>query len=608
MGSSEAVTKLQDGSLLIVGSHSGKLGAIGKVDARGELQWLRALAPETIRPASLLDVTTLPDGDALALGYLTTSIGGVAQSEITLTRFGPEGEIRWSKKISRGRFFSQDGQTMFVRAPNRLQFDAEGNIYFSTYLSGGGSNWRSHLVKLSPDGELIYSRAYGANGQSAGQGRILVLGSGAVWLFNENVLSRDGSSLVALSISADGRPEKAAQLPGQAFDVSGVAIAGGDFFITGATERCGEERRFTYLTKTSSDLVFGNGDCPTEALTFTAGEVPVEILPSNYETESVPIEAHAAPTLGPMSLDVSAASCYFQDVDTVLTVCGGQPVRYMPFIPARAQVQWSDDNSRQAERSFQRPGSYVLAVTTECATFEHRLEVRQPAVPSPLLDTLPQCTPGEPVILTVPLNPNETLSWEDGDTLSLRTVVELGTYRYSIATKCDTTVGSFTVIPESPVAVADSSIQVSLCAGDSIRFAADSIPGFTAEWSDGYPSPERWLAAAGTYNLQYTDGCREAVTIIDINTENCCSVYLPSAFSPNGDRVNDVYFPSFAGDDCNGVQELTMEVYDRWGGLTYEGAEAWTGADAATGYYLVVIRYLNEGIPLRHSAEVLLVR
>ncbi|HPF66431.1 MAG TPA: gliding motility-associated C-terminal domain-containing protein [Flavobacteriales bacterium] len=54
--------------------------------------------------------------------------------------------------------------------------------------------------------------------------------------------------------------------------------------------------------------------------------------------------------------------------------------------------------------------------------------------------------------------------------------------------------------------------------------------------------------------------------------------FIPNAFTPDGDGVNDVFFPVLAGNDL-GVHELL--IYDRWGGLVFETNdpfEGWNGS------------------------------
>jgi gliding motility-associated-like protein len=71
----------------------------------------------------------------------------------------------------------------------------------------------------------------------------------------------------------------------------------------------------------------------------------------------------------------------------------------------------------------------------------------------------------------------------------------------------------------------------------------------------------------GTYKLTVIDetGCR-ADTIANI-IQGHCPVYIPNAFSPNGDGINDIFrvYPhsDFLGKFTN------FQIYDRWGSLMF---------------------------------------
>ncbi|HHJ49897.1 MAG TPA: gliding motility-associated C-terminal domain-containing protein, partial [Phaeodactylibacter sp.] len=95
----------------------------------------------------------------------------------------------------------------------------------------------------------------------------------------------------------------------------------------------------------------------------------------------------------------------------------------------------------------------------------------------------------------------------------------------------------------------------------------------------------------------------------ELSLSDCRSrIYLPTAFSPNGDGLNDQFLPQ--GKDYEGIE---LQVYDRWGGLLYSIREvpfAWDGGDAPTGVYTWLFRYLNtlSGEEEVLSGEVNLVR
>lgn len=81
-------------------------------------------------------------------------------------------------------------------------------------------------------------------------------------------------------------------------------------------------------------------------------------------------------------------------------------------------------------------------------------------------------------------------------------------------------------------------------------------------------------------------------------------LFVPTAFSPNGDGVNDV-FKVFKAAEIR-AQVQGCRIYDRWGGLIYEAgpaafsgwSELWNGREAMPGVYAYVIevRYQSGGV------------
>jgi gliding motility-associated-like protein len=59
-----------------------------------------------------------------------------------------------------------------------------------------------------------------------------------------------------------------------------------------------------------------------------------------------------------------------------------------------------------------------------------------------------------------------------------------------------------------------------------------------------------------------------------------CQVFVPNAFTPNGDNLNDRFTVKY-NQDC-AVQEYAIRIFDRWGRLVfetnaYEETQAWDG-------------------------------
>ncbi len=70
------------------------------------------------------------------------------------------------------------------------------------------------------------------------------------------------------------------------------------------------------------------------------------------------------------------------------------------------------------------------------------------------------------------------------------------------------------------------------------------------------------------YHLMVTDkqfGCTASDSFF-VNIIPCTKVYIPNAFSPNDDNINDV-FTAYGSDCAKGIKQ--MRIYNRWGSLVY---------------------------------------
>lgn len=136
-----------------------------------------------------------------------------------------------------------------------------------------------------------------------------------------------------------------------------------------------------------------------------------------------------------------------------------------------------------------------------------------------------------------------------------------------------------------------------------------SIPGYVIQ-SDSIIKHLQ----ADKYRCQVTDSEGQTVEgIITVKKEwRYCSIFVPSAFSPNGDGVNDIFRVKIQDD----ISEFHMMVYDRWGHLVFESNDPTKGWDGSVGStkslaatYLWAVTYLdNKKQATKQQGTVVLVR
>ena len=123
------------------------------------------------------------------------------------------------------------------------------------------------------------------------------------------------------------------------------------------------------------------------------------------------------------------------------------------------------------------------------------------------------------------------------------------------------------------------------CNGDIIYLALEFQSGDAGDvsylWSTGDTSLYLTTNEVGEYSLQISNECEVVEQIFDIQydregRENY--LYVPNAFSPNGDGFNDLFKAAPAGDIE--ISNYTLYVFSRWGEElfnTHNLDEGWDG-------------------------------
>ncbi len=100
----------------------------------------------------------------------------------------------------------------------------------------------------------------------------------------------------------------------------------------------------------------------------------------------------------------------------------------------------------------------------------------------------------------------------------------------------------------------------------------------------------------GFYEVTASNACGTAVDRISVIFMDCFQVYIPNAFTPNGDNLNDIFKP----ETDQPLEEYEFLVFDRWGNQVFKSTEISLGWDgtyhgeiAADGIYMWKISYIS---------------
>jgi gliding motility-associated-like protein len=173
--------------------------------------------------------------------------------------------------------------------------------------------------------------------------------------------------------------------------------------------------------------------------------------------------------------------------------------------------------------------------------------------------------------------------WNNGNTGRYLNVSGTGNYFVSVTDnngcKGSDTVKITSILPQPSNFLSQ---DTSICSYGSLIIKPNQTFN-TYLWSSGGSAPNITITAPGTYWLQVKDNnqCLGKDSIV-ISAKECMKgIYVPSAFSPNGDGKNDAFRPLLFGK----VKQFTFTIYNRWGQIIFQTKElqkGWNGMTAGT--------------------------
>jgi gliding motility-associated-like protein len=139
--------------------------------------------------------------------------------------------------------------------------------------------------------------------------------------------------------------------------------------------------------------------------------------------------------------------------------------------------------------------------------------------------------------------------------------------------------------------------DTAICPGSVAITLADTHNATTAGaswlWSTGQTTSSIEIIEPGSYYVTVSvGGCQATDSIL---VKNDCYLDIPNAFTPNGDGVNDYFFPR--QDLAKGMTSFHMSIFNRWGQVIFETSNTdgigWDGrfnnAPQPEGVYIYMI-------------------
>lgn len=329
-----------------------------------------------------------------------------------------------------------------------------------------------------------------------------------------------------------------------------------------------------------------------------------------------------------------------------VSVCEGQEFSLSPEVKNGIEPMrfaWDvGDTTRTLTRIINDPSHFVVTVVDACGRRDSSLvEVKIQDQPIAKLEgDLQWCNDGNNTFLEVNLegNPPWSLTYAvNGDDLTINDIStnpfpilikEAGTYELlqfrdanclgiaedeSLVTLTGVEIET-NVQPTTCTNSEDGSIEITITEG---------TPPFDIRWGNfSHDSLMVKNLATGTYTLSITDAtnCQVEQEIIipfikptpaTCNINLSTAIYIPNAFSPNQDGINESFqvYPKF-----DTINAFSFQILDRWGNLIFQSPlsnalVSWDGEGANTGVYVCVVEVtLSDGTKGNITKDVTLIR
>jgi gliding motility-associated-like protein len=333
----------------------------------------------------------------------------------------------------------------------------------------------------------------------------------------------------------------------------------------------------------------------------------VNINSTNCRSISPSIPIHVFAPVQPM-LQSNAPVCETKDI--LLTV----PVDAISYIWTinGTPLNMSSDTLRIRNATTSNNGMYHVRLITKggCSSKDSIAVVVQS---NPLQRTLPPdallCD-----VQTLDVDAQQptaaTYLWNDGTTSAQRTLSTAGIY--SLLTSdgvCDRT-DSFTITRNYTPTVQLIS-DTTLCVNEPLLLNATHPLAEFYLWSTNETDSTITITLPGTYSVAVGNGCGIAIDDITVDYKDCADmIFVPNAFTPNDDRLNDVLYAKA----YFFIESFDMKIYNRWGQEIFVStslAKGWDGkmnsSKAPPGQYIWTVNYKRNGKLYTQKGTVLLI-
>ncbi len=270
--------------------------------------------------------------------------------------------------------------------------------------------------------------------------------------------------------------------------------------------------------------------------------------------------------------------------------CRGETV-FWDVTSERAEYRWQDGSTSATYEAVEE-GLYSVTVSNVCGTLSREIQFSLLDGP-PVVDLGPDQVRCEGEVLQLDARSDlASYAWSTGAQEASINVSASGTYRVIVSNACGEDADEIAV-DFAPKINIDLGEERFLCEQEAV-LNAEAHEFATYRWQDGFTGPVYRTGEPGLYTVEISSSCETVVDSVFLRACQSCDVFVPNAFSPNGDGQND-YFQPYSSCD---LLDFTFRIFDRWGALLYESNDPlsdwdgkFNGQTLSNGVYIWMMQY-----------------
>lgn len=254
--------------------------------------------------------------------------------------------------------------------------------------------------------------------------------------------------------------------------------------------------------------------------------------------------------------------------DTVL--CEGDPL----VLTVDTGVKGYDNHewkggSNSLSLEVRDSGTYWVDINTNDCRIRDSFHVNKKEKPGIRLRSDTTICPNDTINLEIKPGNYRNVLWQDSSSKPYYTVNQPGLYWVKVTGEKDCSNRDSTKVTLKDTRDYQMNFpDTMICEGDTLTLKPE--PAFKrVKWQDSVRQGQYLAKDSGFYWFKTQNECGKSGDTIQVSTRECyeeCRLFVPNAFSPNGDGLNDVFKPVSG---CQ-LKDYRFAVYNRWGELVFE--------------------------------------